>query len=114
MNRPSLVPFDVALSTLLERARPVGRVLEVPTLDAAQRVLAQALVSPLSVPSWDNSQMDGYAVRSSEVAALQSDEQASLPVSQRIPAGSRGTPLVPGRSRGSSPGLPFPPAQMRS
>ena len=96
MNRPSLVPFDVALSKLLERARPVGRVLEVPTLEAAQRVLAQALVSPLSVPPWDNSQMDGYAVRSSEVAALQSDEQASLPVSQRIPAGSQGTPLVPG------------------
>ncbi len=109
MNRPSLVPFDVALSTLLERARPVGRVLEVPTLDAAQRVLAQALVSPLSVPSWDNSQMDGYAVRSSEVAALQSDEQASLPVSQRIPAGSRGTPLVPGTVARIFTGAAIPP-----
>ncbi|MEO6269539.1 MAG: molybdopterin molybdotransferase MoeA, partial [Lautropia sp.] len=109
MNRPSLVPFDVALSKLLERAHPVGRVLEVPTLEAAQRVLAQALVSPLSVPPWDNSQMDGYAVRSSEVAALQSDELASLPVSQRIPAGSRGTPLVPGTVARIFTGAAIPP-----
>ena len=40
----------------------------VATLEAAQRVLAEPVVSPLSVPAWDNAQMDGYAVRCSELA----------------------------------------------
>ena len=48
MSRPGLIPFDDALSRLLARASPVGEVQAVPTLDAAGRVLARAVVSPLS------------------------------------------------------------------
>ena len=47
MSRPGLIPFDDALARLLAHASPVGAVQAVSTLDAAQRVLAEAVVSPL-------------------------------------------------------------------
>ena len=67
-SRPAPIPFDEALAGLLKHAAPVGATEEVPTLEADGRVLAQAVVSPLAVPEWDNSQMDGYAVRASDLA----------------------------------------------
>lgn len=94
--RPEPIPFDDALAGLLRHAAPVADIEEVATLDADRRVLAQALVSPLSVPDWDNSQMDGYAVRCSDLAAGPGGEARLLRVSQRIPAGRRGAALEPG------------------
>src|SRR6185436_11967864 len=52
----------------------------------------------------DNSSMDGYAVRSAEIA----DEGVVLPVSQRIPAGSAAQPLVPGSAARIFTGAPVP------
>ena len=96
-GRPALIAFDEALSRLLSHAVPIGGIEEVPTLDAAQRVLAEPVVSPLSVPSWDNSQMDGYAVRCSDLSAVGNDgEAAPLRVSQRIAAGQEAIALDPG------------------
>ena len=63
-----------------------------PTIDANGRVLAAAQVSRLDVPPMDNTQMDGYAVRAADCA----DGAAFLSVSQRIPAGHVGSPLLPG------------------
>ena len=37
--------------------------------DALGRVLAAAVVSTTALPPWDNSAMDGYAIRSADVAA---------------------------------------------
>jgi len=81
-----------ALDFLLAAARPVDDVETVATLDANGRVLAKAQVSGLNVPSADNTQMDGYAVRAADCAA----GAATLTVSQRIPAGHVGQPLLPG------------------
>jgi molybdopterin molybdotransferase len=100
--RPEPVPFDDALAALLRHAVAVDGTQEVPTMEAAWRVLAQPLVSPLAVPAWDNSQMDGYAVRCGDLAAAgsrsgQGPEQApALRVSQRIAAGQQGLALDPG------------------
>lgn len=96
MSRPELLPFDDALARLLRQATPAGEPEEISTLQASGRVLAADLVSSLSVPAWDNSQMDGYAVRSGDVAALAAQPGATLPIAQRIPAGQRGEPLAPG------------------
>ncbi len=96
MNRPGLIPFDEALARLLDRAAPATTPEDVATMEASGRVLAAEVVSSLSVPAWDNSQMDGYAVRSSDVAAIAAKPEASLPVAQRIPAGQRGEPLAAG------------------
>ncbi len=64
----------------------------VSTFDALNRVLADDVRSSLDVPPADNSEMDGYALRASDVAA----EGTVLPVSQRIPAGVVGQPLQRG------------------
>lgn len=95
MNAPARKPMlsvQQALDFLLEAARPVEEVESVPTLDANGRVLAADQVSLLDVPSADNTQMDGYAVRAQDCAG----GEATLRVAQRIPAGHVGQPLEPG------------------
>lgn len=106
MNRPPLRSLDDALQALLAQARPLAGVESVSTFDADGRVLAQDLVSALQVPPQDNSSMDGYAVRSAEIA----DEGVVLPVSQRIPAGSAAAPLQPGTAARIFTGAPVPEA----
>jgi molybdopterin molybdotransferase len=81
-----MLTFDEGLAALMQHAAPVDRPLQtVATMDCLGRVLAQAIVSTLNVPPMDNSQMDGYAIRTTDLAALQA---AGLAVSQRIPAGA--------------------------
>jgi molybdopterin molybdotransferase len=89
--RPMLAVRD-ALGQLLGAARPVDGVETVPTLEANGRVLAEDQASTINVPSADNTQMDGYAVRAGDCAS----GHATLTVSQRIPAGTVGQPLEPG------------------
>jgi molybdopterin molybdotransferase len=103
-SRPALRTLDEALAELLSHAQPLPTVEWVSTFDADGRVLATDLVSELQVPPQDNSSMDGYAVRSREIA----DEGVTLPVSQRIPAGSAGAPLVPGTAARIFTGAPIP------
>ncbi|HEX7890247.1 MAG TPA: gephyrin-like molybdotransferase Glp [Ramlibacter sp.] len=90
--RPPLRPLDDALAALLAHAQPLAGTETVSSFEADGRVLAEDLVSALQVPPQDNSSMDGYAVRSAEIA----DEGVPLPVSQRIPAGAAAQPLQPG------------------
>jgi molybdopterin molybdotransferase len=104
LPRPALRSLDDALAELLGHAQPLPGVDRVSTFDADGRVLASDLVSELQVPPQDNSSMDGYAVRSSELA----DEGVTLPVSQRIPAGSAGAPLAPGSAARIFTGAPIP------
>ncbi|SDH45734.1 molybdopterin molybdotransferase [Variovorax sp. OV700] len=84
--------LDEALASLLEKAQPRLPAESVATFDADGRVLAQDLVSALTVPPRDNSSMDGYAVRVADCTA----PGALLQVAQRIPAGTVGTPLAAG------------------
>lgn len=101
----STLSFEDALTFLLERARPVQDIetLELPA--ALGRVLAGPVVSPHDVPPWDNSAMDGYAVRVADVSGA---GETRLRVSQRIPAGHRGEPLVPGTAARIFTGAPVP------
>ncbi len=104
MNK-GLLSVDEALAQLLAGARPVTEVEQVPTMQAAGRVLARAQTSSMDVPPMDNSAMDGYAIRCSDVSLL----NASLKISQRIPAGSVGKPLEPGTAARIFTGAPVPP-----
>jgi len=101
---PGLLSVDDALAQLLGAARPVAEVEEVPTLEAAGRILARSLRSAMDVPPMDNSAMDGYALR---VADLQ--RNSSLPVRQKILAGSVGKALEPGTAARIFTGAPIPP-----
>jgi molybdopterin molybdotransferase len=89
-----LMSLDEAVTRLLEgaRAHALGERETVSTFDALQRVLAQEVRSGLNVPPEDNSEMDGYALRATDVPV----EGAVLPVTQRIAAGQVGQPLQPG------------------
>ena len=90
--RAPLKPLDIALTELLAQVSTLAGVDEVSTFDADGRVLAQNMLSSLHVPPQDNSSMDGYAMRAADVGVA----GAVLSVSQRIPAGSVGTPLQAG------------------
>jgi molybdopterin molybdotransferase len=64
-----------------------GQPVEVLLADADGLVLAQDVVAPLSLPVFDNSAMDGYAVRAEDVSAAGAENPVTLPVAQDIPAG---------------------------
>jgi molybdopterin molybdotransferase len=102
--RPPLKQLDTALAQLLEFAQTLQEVERISTFDADTRVLAQDVVSPLQVPPQDNSAMDGYALRYADIPQA----GVVLPVSQRIPAGSAGTPLQPGTAARIFTGAPIP------
>ena len=102
--RPGLRPLDEALAELLGLAAVLPEVETVATFDADGRVLAQDLVSGLHVPPQDNSSMDGYAVRCADLAPL----PATLPVTQRIAAGTAAAALAPGSAARIFTGAPVP------
>jgi len=83
-----LQPIEAALEALLADVAPLST--EQVALDgAAGRVLAEPVTATLDVPPFDNSAMDGYALRAM-------DAGKRLPVSQRIAAGSTARPLAVG------------------
>ncbi|MEH6434116.1 molybdopterin molybdotransferase MoeA [Massilia sp. DD77] len=104
-QKPPLLSRREALDFLLDAARPVEGVETVATLEANGRVLAEDVASTLDVPSADNTQMDGYAVRAADCAT----GSATLRVSQRIPAGKVGEALERGTAARIFTGALIPP-----
>ncbi len=62
--------------------------LRLPLDDALDAVLAQDIVSPLDIPAWTNSAMDGYAARGADVRGASAERPVRLRVVEHIPAGS--------------------------
>ena len=60
---------------------------QVPVAEAGGLVLADDVVAPLSLPVFDNSAMDGYAVRATEIVGASAANPVTLPVAEDIPAG---------------------------
>ena len=63
-----MLTAEEAIRHLLDACRPVTDTEVVSTLDATGRVLAADQRSQLDVPPMDNTQMDGYAVRTADCA----------------------------------------------
>jgi molybdopterin molybdotransferase len=95
-----------ALATLLSAASPMAGTESIPTLQALNRVLSADVTSPLDVPPMNTSAMDGYAIRTADLART---GNTTLPVSQRIPAGHAPTPLTPGTAARIFTGATVPP-----
>jgi molybdopterin molybdotransferase len=93
-----------ALAVLLEHAPTLRQTETVSTVEARNRVLAEPLSSRVDLPCWDNSAMDGYAVR---YADLQSSD-GCLRIGQRIAAGRCGEPLAAGSAARIFTGAPVP------
>jgi len=99
-----MLSFEEALARL-QSAAVLPRETELLELQQAHgRVLAEDLRASLFVPPHDNSGMDGYAVRCADVT----EAGTSLPVDQRIPAGSVGARLAPGSAARIFTGAPIP------
>ncbi|HSN06698.1 MAG TPA: gephyrin-like molybdotransferase Glp [Candidatus Angelobacter sp.] len=77
------------LAAVLAGVEPLEAV-DIALLDAVGLTLASDVVAPWPLPSFDNSSMDGYAVRAVDVAAATPDSPVELPVLGDIAAGALG------------------------
>ncbi len=68
---PDALPVAKANEVIRSFVRPVSGTENLPVRSALGRVLARDIVSPIDVPSHDNSAMDGYAVRSDDLRAAE-------------------------------------------
>ena len=72
---------------------PVGTET-IATADALGRVLAEPVVARVSLPPWDNSAMDGYAVRAADTVGASEEHPVRLVVTGDVPAGKAATGTV--------------------
>src|SRR5206468_7678206 len=104
-----LSPAEAA-RLILEHVRPL-ETMRRPLREALDLVLAEDVTSPIDLPAWDNSAMDGYAVRSADVTGASPERTVTLRVIETVPAGRfPERALGPGAVTPTSPGPPPPPA----
>ena len=81
-----MLEFEEALARVLA-AVPATRRENLSLHEAAGRVLAAPIQSPLDLPSFDNSAMDGYAVRAADVVSANPGSPVCLRLVGKAPAG---------------------------
>ncbi|RKN41620.1 gephyrin-like molybdotransferase Glp [Streptomyces hoynatensis] len=97
------------LADVLRAVRPLAP-LELPLLDASGCVLAEDVTVPAPLPPFDNSSMDGYAVRTADVEGASEEFPATLTVIGDVAAGAGVLPTVgPGQAARIMTGAPVPP-----
>ena len=101
------MPIEDALALIAERVSCVVERETVPLFQADGRVLAAKVEAPLNLPPFDNSAVDGYAVRYDDLLAGGGD--TVLPVVGRIAAGGMAEPGEPGTATRIFTGAPMPP-----
>lgn len=98
-----MLSYDEALAQSLAKVQPLTPV-ETPLHEALGRMLAEDVISPLALPPFANSAMDGYAVRAADVQSA-----VTLPVMGEIAAGATAWPgLTPGTALRIMTGAPLP------
>jgi len=104
-----LKSVDQHLADLLGAVAPIAP-LDLQLLDAHGCILAESVVADVDLPRFDNSAVDGYAVRLADVESASGSTPVQLPVVGDIAAGSRPTYTVqPGMSVRIMTGAPVPP-----
>jgi molybdopterin molybdotransferase len=99
-----MLTVDEALARILAQVVSLPNE-DVELVDAHGRVLGMDLTSPRSIPPWDNSSMDGYAVRAADTSA----DGVSLTLNETIAAGMTPTMDVgPGTASAIMTGAPMP------
>ena len=91
-----LLPVDEVERIIRERVTPVAETETAALSVASGRVLASDVVAPIDLPPFDNSAVDGYAVRHAD---LDAKAETRLPVVERITAGHGS---APGAARGGA------------
>jgi molybdopterin molybdotransferase len=97
-----VISVEEALGKILAQVKPLGAE-QVALDEALGRALAERVVADRQLPPWDNSAMDGYAVRAAEVAP-----GAPMPVVFTVAAGHAAAPLPGGSAARVMTGAPMP------
>jgi len=106
VSAAALNPADAA-RFILRHLKPLETVRR-PLREALDCVLAEEVASPLDLPPWDNSAMDGYAARSADVVGP-GGRPAELHVIETVPAGHfPHKPVGPGQATRIFTGAPLP------
>lgn len=107
MSEPALAAAEAARRILAEVRRQPP--LRLPLDDALDSVLAEDVASPLDIPAWTNSAMDGYAARGADVRGASAETPVRLRVVEQLPAGRFPThALGPGEAARIFTGAPLP------
>lgn len=105
---PDWLSIPEALDRILDAVTPLPAE-HVDLSDAVGRVLAEPVVSPIDQPPWDNSAMDGFAVRAADVRGASTDDPVTLHVVDDVPAGCfPSRPIGPGEAARIMTGAPIP------
>src|SRR6266481_5184286 len=88
-----MISAETALQIVLENVAPLG-IERIPILDALRRVLAENISSSRDIPGFDNSAMDGYAVRAADLAKASEANPVKLAIVETIGAGQMPTGFV--------------------
>lgn len=86
----AMLPAKEAESIILGLVQPFDQKLDAEIAElstATGRILASPVTSELDFPHWDNSAMDGYAVRYADVKSCDAEQPAVLEIIEEIPAG---------------------------
>ncbi|MDH4140377.1 MAG: molybdopterin molybdotransferase MoeA [Coriobacteriia bacterium] len=106
---PETMTVEEARELLFARVRTLDAE-RVPLLESLGRVLAEDALSDIDVAPFDNSAMDGFAVRAEDVAEADEDSPATLDVISHIGAGEYSEmPVGPGQAARIMTGAPVPP-----
>ena len=81
------IDANEALARVLAAIRPLGTE-ELALEECDGRVLAESVHSPIDQPAWDNSGMDGYAVRAADIEGARPDAPRMLHMIEDVPAGA--------------------------
>lgn len=102
-----LAPAAAARRILSEITRQPP--LRIPLDDALGAVLAEDVTSPLDIPAWTNSAMDGYAARAADVRGASPAAPVRLRIVEELPAGAFPTrPIGPSECARIFTGAPLP------
>jgi len=93
MRKPDWISVDAAVQRILEAVAPLPPE-DIPLSAAVGRTLAEDIVSPIDHPPWDNSAMDGFAVRAEDVRGASREAPVSLHVIEEVAAGAFPTKIV--------------------
>ncbi len=102
-----LTPTEAA-RLILEHVAPLPPVRR-PLREALDLVLAEDVASPIDLPPWDNSAMDGYATRAADVEGASAGRKVVLAVIESVAAGQfPARPIGPGQATRIFTGAPLP------
>jgi molybdopterin molybdotransferase len=102
-----MISADEALRIVLQNVTSLG-IERIPLLGALDRILAEEVRSSRDIPGFDNSAMDGYAVRAADVASASESNPVRLKVVETVGAGTMPSRKIgPGETVRTMTGAPI-------